>query len=332
GTQGIGASFFTKLNPTTQARLGYFQLYENVIQENDDVTLWMADLESRIHPLLEAGIDGWYTFDRGKSAGGISVLGQGLNSTLAEYNGAVRANFPTQRYEADIFWAGTHASYNRDFMAGRWWADGFIMTNFGTIDTVSLNMEGKKFADIFGLAANAQLSYKYGMTAGDRISLEGIYTTGDDNGVSDKTLNSVITGNVYGSPTGIYSSHRALLLFPDAQVVNRYYSAVHDISNMGLGVTGAFLNLSRDFIPNKLNGKLGLATAISNVTPKGGASYMGTEVNAEVKYNLKVFLTIGLSAGYLKLGDFYNAPSVTYNHTRPKDPWVIFTSISWLMF
>ncbi|MGE5399679.1 MAG: hypothetical protein ACM3S2_04695 [Ignavibacteriales bacterium] len=332
GTQGIGASVYAKLNPTTMARLGYFQLYENVIQENDDVTLWMLDLESRIHPLFEAGVDGWYTWDRAKSAGGISVLGQGLNSTLAEYNGAVRVNFPTQRYEANIFWLGTHASYNRDFMAGRWWADGFVMTNFGNLDTLSANTSPGSYADIFGLAANASLSYKYGMTANDKVSIEAIYTTGDDNGLSDKSLNSVITGNVYGSPTGIYSSHKALLLFPDPQVVNRYYSAVHDISNMGLGVTGAFFNIYRDFIPNRFSGKLGFATAVSNVTPKGGASYMGSEVNMELKYNLKVFLTLGLSAGYLKLGDFYNAPSVTYDHTRPKDPWVIFTSLSWMMF
>ncbi|MGE5432103.1 MAG: hypothetical protein ACM3QX_13560 [Syntrophomonadaceae bacterium] len=332
GTQGVGASVYANLNPTTMARFGYYQLYENQIQENDDVTLWMADLESRIQPLLEVGLDGWFTYDRAKSAGGISILGQGLNSALAEYNGAVRVNLPTPKYTANVFWLGTHASYNRDFMAGRLWADGFVMTNFGNIDTVSVNNSQGSFASIFGLAANAMAAYKYGMTANDKVSIEALYTTGDNNGASDKTLNSVITGNVYGSPTGIYSSHRALLLFPDPQVVNRYYSAVHDISNMGLGVTGGFLNVSKDFIPNRFYGKLGLATAISNVSPKGGANYMGTEVNVEFKYNLKVFLTLGLNAGYLKLGDFYNAPSVTYSHTRPKDPWVVFTSLSWLMF
>ncbi len=59
---------------------------------------------------------------------------------------------------------------------------------------------------------------------------------------------------------------------------------------------------------------------------------MGTEVNVEFKYNLKVFLTLGVSAGYAALGDFFNAPSVTYSNTRPKDPWVFFTTLSWLMF
>ncbi len=332
GTQGVGITAFANLSSVTQSRLGYYQLYENAVQMNDDVSLWMLDVNSRVAPLVELGVDAWYVWDRGKNAGGISVLGQGLNSGLAEYNGAVRIKLPTQRYEADIFWLGSHTSYNRDFLAGRWWADAFVMSNFGTIDTVSATDVSKGYATIFGIAANFMIAYKYGMTANDKISLEGLFTTGDSNGASDKTLNSVITGNVWGSPTGIYSTHKALLLFPDPQVVNRYYSAVHDISNMGLGVSAGFVTLIKDFIPNKLNGKVGLATAFSNVTPQGGSAYIGSEINFEVKYNIKTFLTLGLSAGYLWLGDFYNAPSVTYNKQRPKDPWVIFTSLSWLMF
>jgi hypothetical protein len=332
GTQGIGLSYFASLNSTSQMRVGYYQLYENSIEQDDDVALWMFDLESRIYPLIELGFDAWYVRDRGKNSGGISVLGQGLNSQLAEYNGAVRVSFPTQRYNADIIWLGTHSAYNRDFLAGRWWADAFVMANLGTIDTVSANGKAASYGTIFGVAANASLSYKYGMTANDKISAEALFTTGDNDGMADKKLNSIITGNVWGSPTGIYSAHRALLLFPDPQVVNRYYSCVQDISNMGLGVTAGFISVTKDFIPNKFSGKVGLATAISNVTPKGGASYIGSEINAEFKYNIKVYLTLGLSAGYAMLGDFYDAPTVTYNKSRPKDPWVIFTSLSWLMF
>src|ERR1035437_8722169 len=334
GTQDVGVSVFANLNKTTQARLSYFQLYENLIQDNDDVTLWMLDVESRVQPLLEVGADAWFLWDRGKSGGGISVLGQGLNSTLAEYNGAVRLSFPTQKYEANIGWFGIHSAFNRDFLAGRWWADGFVMSNFGTIDTVSATLSTAQYATIFGVAANAMVAYKYGMTVNDKISIEGLYTTGDANGAGDGKINSVITGNVWGAPTGIYSSHKALLLFPDPQVVNRYYSVVQDISNMGLGVTAGFFNVSKDLIPNKFSAKLGLVSAISNVTPKGGTSYMGTELNAELKYNIKVFLTVGISAGYLWLGDFFKSPDVKYDFSpfKPKDPFVVFTSLSWLMF
>lgn len=332
GTQAVGASLFADLSPVTKGRLSFYQLWENEISKNDDVALWMIDVESRLQPLLEVGGSLWYAWDRGKNAGGISVLGQGLASALADYNGATRIVFPgtNQKYEANVAWIGGHAAYNRDFLAGRIWADGFVIANIGLIDTVGV--ETNKAANLLGVAANASINYKYGMTANDKITFEALYTSGDENGVKDGSVNSVITGNVYGSPVGIYSSHRALILFPDAQVVNRYYSVVHDISNMGMGVTAAFLNFYKDFIPNKFSGKIGIASALSNVKPTGGDSYMGTEVNFEFKYNLKVFLTLGVSAGYCVLGDFFNAPSVTYSNTRPKDPWVFFTTLSWLMF
>ncbi len=332
GTQGVGISVFGYLNKEIQMRAGYYQLYENTIQEDDDVALWMFDVESRVTDRLELGADAWFTWDRGKNGGGISVLGQGLNSTLAEYNGATRLSFPSSKYEANIGWLGSHASYNRDFATGRWWADAFVMANIGTIDTVGAS--GKKYyADIFGVAANGSVNYKYGQTVNDRITFEAIYTTGDKNGAADKTVNSVITGNVYGSPTAIYSNHRALLLFPDAKVVNRYYSSVHDISNMGLGVTGIFLNASHDLVPNKIMIKVGGATALSNMAPTGGGNLVGTEVNVEAQYTYKVFLTFGASAGYLKLGDFYDSPAVTYNNSRPShDPWVFFLNMMWLMF
>jgi hypothetical protein len=101
---------------------------------------------------------------------------------------------------------------------------------------------------------------------------------------------------------------------------------------MGLGVTAAFFNLYKDFVPNKFSGKIGIASALSNVKLPGGGAYMGTEFNAEFKYNIKVFLTIGVSAGYVVLGDFFDAPSSTYLNERPEDPWVFFTTLSWLMF
>lgn len=333
GTQAVGINSFFKLNPWTLGRIGMFQLWENEIRKDDDVVLWMFDIESRVKPLLEVGLDFWYAYDRAKSAGGISVLGQGLNSALAEYNGAFRLKFPgsNQNYTADLFWVGGHLSYNRDFLMGRWWFDAYVMSNFGRVDSIS-DDKNYRAASVLGLSANAMASYKYGMTANDKISAEILFSTGDGNNANDGKINSVITGNVYGSPVGIYSAHRAFLLFPDPQVVNRYYSAVHDVSNMGLGVTALFLNVSKDFIPNRFSGKLGFATAISNVIPAGGDALIGNELNLELRYNLKVFLTWTLSASYLWLGDFYNAPSVTYYNQRPKNPFVIFTTLNWLMF
>ena len=54
-------------------------------------------MDTRVTPRLEVGANSWYLRDRAKGGGGISVLGQGLNSALAEYNGATRLRFATPR-------------------------------------------------------------------------------------------------------------------------------------------------------------------------------------------------------------------------------------------
>ncbi len=330
GTNAVGANLFMTPRPGVQARVGAYQLWENFVGRNDDVALFMGDVDTHLAPKLEVGLDAWYLRDRARGAGGITVLGEGLNSALAAYNGAPRLSM-SSNYHADIGWVGARVAWNRDFLEGRWWADAFVIANVGVIDTLQAGgfVHG---ADIRSAAANASLSYKYGMTAQDRISAEGLFTTGDGNGIADGTVSSVVTGNVYGSPVGIYSSHRALLLFPDPQVVNRYYSAVQDISNMGFGVTGAAVNVFRDWIPNRFYTKVGAATAFSNTKPAGGGSAIGTEINFEAKYNLRVFLTAGLDMGYLVLGDFFDAPKVTQTGLRPENPWVSFITLSWLMF
>jgi hypothetical protein len=271
--------------------------------------------------------------DRAQGAGGISVLGQGLNSLLAEYNGATRLALPS-RYFADLVWIGGRASYNRDFAVGSWMADGFVMANTGLI-----RAPGIDDVTVLGVAANARAAYRYGRTPKDHVSLEALYTTGDPDGTADSHVSSVITGNVYGTPVGIYAAGRALLLFPDPKVVSRYYSAVHDIGNQGLGVSALFLNASRDIIPHRFTAKAGFSTAFANETLEGGGRYMGSEVNVELTYRLRVFLDLGLHAGYAALGDFYDAPSAVFTPIgqepatqRPDNPWVIFTTLTWLMF
>lgn len=333
GTQAVGIGYYHQLTPTALVRIGAYQLWENLITEDDDVVLFMNDYLQRLSPTWEVGANFWYLLDRAKEAGGISVLGQGLTSSLSEYNGSVRVRLPgtSQQYNAHVFWVGANMAYNRDFVHGNLWADAWVQYNFGTMD--STGTHGTDFiSTIGGLAANARVQYKYGATSRDIVTVETIFTTGDENGVRDNHLSSVLTGNVWGSPVGIFTSHRALLLFPDAQVVNRYYSAVHDISNMGLGVTGLIANLQRDFIPNRFYGRLGIATALSNYSLNGGGNYMGTEINAELRYNLKVFLSVSLHGGYLMLGDFYNAPGATAQRVKPMNPWVCFATLNWLMF
>ena len=331
GTQAVGASWFTHPHPAIYGRIGFFQLWENNVADDDDVFMGMADLMTRPHHKMELGFSAWYLRDTGKNRGGISVLGQGLTSALAEYNGATRIRLPgnSQNYAANILWLGSNMSWNRDFVTGPFNADAYLIANVGTIDPEDQSQDD---ISLFGYSANARLAYKYGMTNRDKIWLEGLYTSGDGNGANDGSLGSVLTGNVWGSPVGIYSTHRSLLLFPDPQVVSRYYSMVHDISNQGLGVAGVFVNGSKDLIPHKLALKVGAATAFSNFSLENGGNVIGTEFNAELTYDIKVFLSVGLSTAYVAVGDFYDSPLATDTGVTPINPWVSFLTLSWLMF
>jgi hypothetical protein len=334
GTQATGITHYNRISPSTNIKVGYYTLWENLIAKDDDVALVMADMETRPTKKTTFGTNLWYVYDRGKENGGISILGQGLTSSLASYNGSPRIRLPgtSQKYEADIIWAGVNGSYGRNFTDSRLWLDGFVNFNFGKLDTLDATMNRVDFADIFGFAANARAQYKYGATAQDYVAFETLFTSGDENGAADRKINSVITGNVWGAPVGIFTAHRALLLFPDPQVVNRYYSMVHDISNMGYGTTAFFATYSKGLIPNRMHAKLGAATALSNYAPRQGGNRIGTEVNAEVKYNLGVFLTVGFSGAYAWLGDFYDDPAITNQGSKPGNPWTGFLTLSWLMF
>ncbi|MDX2128820.1 MAG: hypothetical protein SFU91_07270 [Chloroherpetonaceae bacterium] len=333
GTQGVGISSYFNLSAATYGRVGVYQLYENLIDRDDDVVLWMADMETKISGLWDLGGSFWYLWDRGAGQGGVSILGQGFNSTLVAYNGGARLQLNNPLYKANVFWTGFNTAYNKDFIGGRLWASAMGMMNFGHIDTLSADQStsGKR-VDILGVSAHASLQYKYGQTANDKIQIEAIFTSGDGNGATDGKYNGVVTGNTWGSPVGIYSSHRAFLLFPDVQVINRYYSAVHDISNLGYGVTGVFFNYFNAPIPNKLHFKIGSAAAWATAQPFGGGNFIGTEVNAEIKYTYALFFDIGLSAAYLWNGDFYNSTATRNSSQKPTNAWTLFTTVSWLMF
>ena len=184
------------------------------------------------------------------------------------------------------------------------------------------------------MAANLRAGYRHGQTINDLIWLDAMYTTGDQNGVVDNNYSGVMTGNTWGTPGALHVSHGGYLLFPHANVVNRYIAAVTDISNMGYGISSLHVNASKDIIPNKFNAKIGFASALSNATPNGGGTYIGTEANVKLAYQLGVFMSVEFHAANLWLGDFYDSRIVNGGETgvRPVNPYTAFVSFKWLMF
>jgi hypothetical protein len=311
---------------------GFYQLYENNPNQIDDVTLWGLTYEQDVTPGWRQGLTAYYVYDRANSEGGVSILGQGLASNLADYNGVFRFPLGGNPYRADIFWLGTHGNYNPEYTDGRFSLNGFVMTNLGKVRTKQ-NTGYKNAADIFGLSSNLRFGYKYGATTDDNITADIIFASGDDNGLSDDEYSGVITGNTWGSPAAIFISSGSYLLYPHGNVVNRFISAISDLSNIGYGQLGGALNLQRSFIPNKLTAKVGGAFAQSIAEPKAGGSNIGLEVNAMLGFKPAVYMDVELHAAYLSLGDFFDSKRINGGESsRPDDPYTMFLVFKWLLF
>lgn len=342
GTDGVGVSV-RKDWDFQRIKVGYYKLYENYIQLNDDVTLFELMGEKDITKTWKIGASAYYLRDRASGAGGVSILGQGLNSTLAQHNGVYRFNYSNTDYKADIVWLGAFFGRNTEHWVDPWMVTGFVNFNLGTTDTLIVKDNASAgytdAANIMGFAANLRTSYRYGQTTTDLLTLDVMYSSGDADGLKDGTYSGVITGNQWGAPGAIFISSGAYLLMPHGNVVNRFTPAVMDISNMGYGLTAITLNASKSIIPNRLNAKIGGATAFANVQPRGGGSMIGTEINGNIAYNFGPFMSLELHGAYMMLGDFYDSNQDSYGFAvngglseRPVNPWTSFLVFKWLMF
>lgn len=340
GTDGVGITLRRDAD-LYRWKTGYYKLYESLTQENDDVTLGEFSYESNITKNWKLGASTYYLRDRNNGTVGVSILGQGLNATLLNsYNGTYKFNFGSQAYKADILWFGSYFSRNADYMIDRWIVNGYFNYNLGYTKLQQSDKLWKAGPSIGGLASSLRLAYRYGQTKNDLISLDLIFSTGDNNGIDDNHYSGVLTGNMWGTPVGINVSSGAYLLFSQLNVVNRFTPVVYDISNMGYGLTGGTFVAKKDLIPHKINLKLGSAFAVSNVAPTGGGFVLGQEIFGAVSYTFGPFMNLEFHAAYLNLGDFFDSNDTshgadvngTYNTGRPVNPWTAFVVYKWLLF
>lgn len=313
-------------------KAGYYQLWENNINQNDDVVLWELMYEANITPNWTQGLSVWYVFDRANGEGGVSVLGQGLNSNLNEYNGVYRFPFGSNKYKADLFWLGTFGNYNPEYTLGNLSLNMFFMANLGTVKTEQSGSY-KKATDIVGFSGNFRAGYKFGQTSNDVVSVDAIFATGDENGIDDKVYNGVMTSNYWGSPGNVFIGTGSYLLYGHGNVVNRFFSAIADLSNIGYGQIGGTINFYKSFIPYKFWGKIGAGFARSIYAPDGGGNSVGTEINAMISFVPAVYMNIELHGAYLWLGNFYDSGLVNSDaDIRPENPHTVFMVFKWLLF
>lgn len=310
--------------------------------------LWLAtaDYAFTLTPGTEIGLSYWLLNDdtQGEAFAYQGLVRNGPGSIQLWPFTGVRP-FDIARPAGQVHYLGLNFHHNLKFNRGPFAASGFVMYNTGRFESQADEIDEGKLAalDIAGLAADLELVYNWGLTRDDVITLHGIYTTGDDDS-GDADYDGVFTLNYYGLPGAVFFDHKTLLLFPFTQTIGNYTGAVADISNQGHGITAGIVSGAWDLVPHKLNLKLGAAFGRASVDPEPVADRrrvgdafeettrdagrtIGFEVNAELRWHIRYLMTVGLHAGYLVAGDFYqDHPRVT------ADPWAAFSTFTWYAF
>ena len=327
GSDAAGITAHWMFDSDKRLKAGFYQLYENNVEQDDDVVLYTAEVEKDLSIDSSAGLSFRYVRDHGNGEGGVSILGQGLNSNLSDYNGVFNFDFGNDDYTADVFWAGTQFHKDPLLRQGDTGFGGFAVYNFGQARTINQSV------DISGFAGNLRLAHRYGAQMNDQIVLDTIFTTGDDNNISDGKYNGVLTGNNWTSPGAVFVGHGLYLLLPHGSVVNRFIAATIDIQNLGYGMRAASLQIHKDLVPHKLKVKLGAGVGYATKTIDGMGSQVGTELNLNLRWTMRVLMDLELHAAYLWLGDFYDSPVVNGGVLdRPRNPWTVFATFKWISF
>lgn len=327
GSDATGVSAHWFQDTDTRLKAAAWQFYENNTQQDDDVQLLEFQIEKDLDIETTAGLAFYYCRDRGNGEGGVSILGQGLNSGLSNYNGVFNFDFGNDDYTADIFWTGLQFHHDPLLQQGDFGYSGFVMANYGEARTDFRDVS------IAGVGANLRTAWRYGRAGRDQITVEGIFSTGDSNNISDGKYSGVLTGNNWTSPGSVFIGHGLYLLLPHGTVVNRYNAAVIDLQNIGYGLSAGVLTARRELIPNKLRVEAGTGVGWANAAPGGVDKFIGWEVNAGIVWTPKVFLDLELHVANLALGGWYDWDEVNGGQDeRPFDPFTVFADVKWIMF
>jgi hypothetical protein len=287
-------------------RVGGFTPWERDTNQADDSQIFIA--EARLSPMKELGIGLNFYFIR-DGADALGATSGELSTSAAGFLGGVQVVPGVTK----IYMPGV----NVDFNAGLVKISGFAFAQFG--DRVFDSGAPKtKFG---GYAADLRVDANAGPA---KLFLEGLYTSGDKPGTTDK-----IEGVVVAEDFKIFSSATQPTIF-DMQILgpngddintsrvlmytsnNNRAAGGYAMNGVRLGATfiaaGASIKVS-----DKMTAKAGagylranqLAPAALSGTNLNVSKSMGTEVNANVNFNIMKGLDFGLYGAYAWLGDGY---------------------------
>jgi hypothetical protein len=186
----------------------------------------------------------------------------------------------------------------------------YFLYNFGKFED---DTPGGTAAEvkIGGFAFGARADAKAGP---GNAFLELLYVSGDNDNTAGSKYKSVVTGSDFANLTSFYVRPDLSILFPNADMINSATALVLNPSNNGRGVILVAAGYTQKF-SDKISGKIGAGylaadkkRPLSPATEAKGKG-MGTEVNANVNYNISKGLDFGVYGAYCFLGTFFDRPA-----------------------
>ncbi|MDD2852058.1 MAG: porin [Desulfuromonadaceae bacterium] len=176
---------------------------------------------------------------------------------------------------------------NAETVVGPLSLNGFALAQFGDLNATD---DAKGYA--FNLGAKMPL-------AGGTARAEFLYVSGGDNALY------VVPGE-----GGAFYDNEMIMLSRDKNATSIDNALVFDVNNGNEGVIFGSVGYDYDFSP-KLYGSVNAGFAMVAKNTTNNNDYLGTEINCEANYKLTSDVTLGARAGYVVLGDYYDAsPSV----------------------
>jgi len=302
------AGIFTtgKFEPVSY-KFGWGKLYENDTKKADDQTLYVAEVNLAPTKEVKLGLNFYFLQDDTQKNNTVVFVSTLSGAELPAPGTGGNANPFLAPNSKKVYMPGINATLK----AGPATISGFAMYQFGKIDYLTETATVKDVnIQAFMLDARADLNVGPG-----KAFLEGLYLSGGDNPKDKYKAPITIATNEGGSGgQSSYTRTNTIMLLSNPDTIN--------VSQCLLGCSGAELGSDPGFggrgmlhfaggfgmsftkqLKGEVNaGYLAATKKLTTDTSKGKG--IGTELNANVSYNIAKGLDIGLVGGYAWLGDF----------------------------
>ena len=318
GADMAGIFMTGKFEPVSY-KLGWAKLYENDLQKTDDMNLYVGEVNFVPTKDGKLGVALYYLEDFTGKISAAAELPFGTNTVSPNISGAAAFTLPNTK---KIWTAGLNAAFN----VGPVTLSGFGFYQFGKVEFLA-PPAGTSDIDVNGYALDLRGDMKLGP---GKFFIEGLYISGGDN-TADEYKSIVTLSDVNASPGGnsAYSRTDMYILLANGDAINTAQSFLGSSGfpsspagpgntspgNAGRGMwhigTGFAMPLGK-----QLTGKVGAgyleATELlktdqqaTGFRKKGKG--MGTEVNANLNYNIMKGLDFGVYGAYAWVGDFFKS-------------------------